>query len=180
MATDDKTQNPKGRGAIEGILGGLGDILGRFAELAEKAEGLRKDGSFTAGDGREGRYQVGFNIRTLADASGNERVSVEPFGDVRRAPSGRAEVSEVREPPTDVFDEPGHVLVVVEMPGVADADASFELTGDMLTISAERGAKRYRKEVLLPRRCDASGLHVQSTNGVFEIHLPHAADDRAA
>ncbi|MEO0715563.1 MAG: Hsp20/alpha crystallin family protein [Planctomycetota bacterium] len=168
------TNADAGKSAVGGILGGLGEVLGKFADLAETAERLQKSGNFKTPDGREGRYQMGLNIRTLADAAGNERVTVEPFGDVTRDDQGHAKVSEVREPPTDIFNEEAHVLVIVEMPGVGDDDATFTAEGDVLTIEARTGEKRFHKELLLPTACDAERLNVTGRNGVFEITLPHA------
>ncbi len=169
---DDQTgRSPRGRNAVEGILGGLGDILGKISELAERAQSIEHDG-----DGRRPRFQVGFNIRTMADSAGEPTVDIEPFGNVRRdRVSGEASVTERREPPTDVFEEADHVLVVVEMPGVTADDASFTLEGDVLTIAAERGSKRYAKEVLLPGVFSPERMTVADMNGVFEIRL-HAGE----
>ncbi len=62
-------------------------------------------------------------------------------------------VQEVREPVVDIFEEEDHVLVVAEMPGVSPEDVKITVEDDLLTISAERGDKKYRKEVLLPASC---------------------------
>ncbi len=172
--TNNTNAAKPGTTGMGGLLGDLGEVLGKFADLAETAERLQKSGQFKTPDGREGRYQMGLNIRTLADAAGNDRVSIEPFGDVTRDAQGQAAVSEVREPPTDVFTERSHVLVIIEMPGVGDDDASFKLEGDVLTVSATAGDKRFHKEVLLPTACDEQGLDVSSRNGIFEVRLPHA------
>jgi len=179
--TQRDRSNPKGREAVEGILGGLEGILGKIADLAEKAESIQKEGSFETNDGREGRYQVGFNISTLGGQTGEREIKVEPFGDVKRDErTGEAEVAETREPPTDVFDEDGYVLVIVEMPGVGDAQATFDIAGDVLTIEANSGRKRYRKEVLLPSAFAPEQASLSANNGVFEIRLDKAADGEAA
>lgn len=178
--TDHDKQNLKGRAAVEGILGGLGDILGKISELAERAESVQREGGFETGDGKQGRFHVGFNIRTMEDAGGERSIEVEPFGNVSRdRASGEASVSERREPPTDVFEESDHVLVVVEMPGIGEADASFTVEGDVLTVQAEQGAKRYYKELLLPRAFDAEAMSVSAVNGVFELRFT-ASDSEAA
>lgn len=178
--TDHDKSNLKGRKAVDGILGGLGDILGKISELADKAETMQREGNFETKDGKEGRFHVGFNIRTMEDAGGERSIEVEPFGNVSRdRSSGEASVSERREPPTDIFEETDHVLVVVEMPGIGDADASFAVEGDVLTISAEQGAKRYYKELLLPRSFDASAMTVSAVNGVFEVKFA-ISDSEAA
>ncbi|MEN0021170.1 MAG: Hsp20/alpha crystallin family protein [Planctomycetota bacterium] len=172
--------SPKGKAAVEGILGGLGDILGKIADLADKAETIQRDGNFQTRDGKDARYQVGFNIRTMADSAGEQQIKVEPFGDVRREPAtGEAAVSETREPPTDIFEEDDHVLVVIEMPGISDNDATFDIDGDVLTIEAEHGSKRYRKELLLPTSFTADDASISSNNGVFEIRLSRSDSEAA-
>jgi HSP20 family protein len=170
----------KGKAAVEGILGGLGDILGKIADLAEKAETIQRDGNFETKDGKQGRFQVGFNIRTMENAGGQREIKVEPFGDVARDQrTGEASVSETREPPTDLFEERDHVLVVVEMAGIPADAANITVNGDVLTIDAEQGTKRYRKEVLLPRAFDAADMTISATNGVFEIRLAHENSEAA-
>ncbi len=177
---DDIKKKLKGMAAVDGILGGLGDVLGKIAELAEKAESAQQDGSFTTKDGKEGRFQVGFNISTMGNKTGQREIKVEPFGDVVRDDStGEASVSETREPPTDVFEESDHVLVIVEMPGIGAEQSSFTVEGDVLTVSAENGPKRYAKEVLLPRSFSAGEMSVSSNNGVFEIRFQSANSEAA-
>ena len=38
------------------------------------------------------------------------------------------------------------------MPGISAEDVEIEVKDDLLTISAAKGEKKYRKEVLLPRQ----------------------------
>jgi HSP20 family protein len=75
------------------------------------------------------------------------------------------------EPPVDVFEEADHVLVVAEMPGVGLEDVGIELADDILTISASRGPKKYRKEVLLPASFPADAMTRTCRNGILEIKL---------
>ncbi|MEL6498996.1 MAG: Hsp20/alpha crystallin family protein [Planctomycetota bacterium] len=173
---DRGSESERGRAAVEGILGGLSDVLGKFIDLAEKVDAAQQ--RFGAGNdpARQPRFHVGFNVRTMADDRGQQTIRVEPFGDVKRDPrSGEACVSECREPPADIFEEPDHVLVVVEMPGISMDDASFQLDGDVLTISAERESKRYGKEILLPAPFPADAMSLTDLNGVFEIRLSKSA-----
>jgi len=75
----------------------------------------------------------------------------------------------VREPVVDVFEEEDHVLVVAEMPGISAEDVQLLVEDDLLTISAERGDKKYRKEVLLPAGFAREKMQVSCNNGVIEI-----------
>ena len=181
---DELREKLKGLSGAGGILSGLGDIIGKISELAEKGEQLKQQEgtAFKTKDGKEGRFQVGFNISTLGDKAGgsDNNIKVEPFGDVvRDTTTCEATVSETREPPTDVFEETDHVLVIVEMPGVSADDARFELEGDVLTVTATGAGKKYRKEVLLPTECDASTLTTSANNGVFEVRLSRASSEAA-
>ncbi len=157
-------------GGIEGVLSGLSTLLGTLGELAEKGDALKRSGAFKTKDGKDVSFHYGVSVRT---AAGGRQIKIEPFGNMSTgADAKEAPVREVREPLTDIFEEDDHVMVVVEMPGIDRDQASFTLAGDVLTIAAERGAKRYRKELLLP----VDGLKlapsdVRCNNGVFEIRL---------
>ena len=69
----------------------------------------------------------------------------------------------------DVFEEEDHLLVVAELPGIGKEDVQIDVKDDVLTISAERGDKKYRKEVLLPRNVSKEKVQVSCNNGVLEI-----------
>jgi HSP20 family protein len=94
-------------------------------------------------------------------------------GNIRRGvKSERSEVQEVREPLVDIFEEEDHLLVVGELPGIAKEDVKIEIQEDVLLISAERGDRKYRKKVLLPRDVTRGKLRVSCKNGVLEIKCP--------
>jgi len=69
----------------------------------------------------------------------------------------------------DVFEEEDHLLVLAELPGIGKDDVSIDLEDDVLTISAEKKDKKYRKEVLLPRSVSKEKMQVSCNNGVLEI-----------
>lgn len=155
---------------LGGFLGGLTNLIEKLGELAETGKELHELKEFGEEGGIQGVY--GFTIRS---ASGGERsggVKVEPFGNVRKDErTGRATVREVIEPAVDVFEESDHVLVVAEMPGVGPDDLRLELKDDILTIAAEKGPKRYRKEVLLPSPFEDEAMSITCRNGILEIKL---------
>ncbi len=161
-----------GPGDLGGFLGGLGNLIGRLSELAEKGKELEGLKEFGSEGGPKGVY--GFTIKTDIGrkGEGDGGVKVEPFGNVAKdARTGRATVREVTEPPVDIFEEAGHVLVVVEMPGVGDEHIKLELRDDVLEIKAERGQKKYHKEVLLPASFEPEAMTSSCRNGVLEIKL---------
>ena len=79
---------------------------------------------------------------------------------------------EVRVPVVDVFEEDDHLLVMAELPGIAKEDVKIEIKEDVLLISAARGDRKYRKEVLLPRDVTRGKLQVSCKNGILEIKCP--------
>jgi len=158
----------KEKAGVEGILGGLTDLVEKLGELAEKGERLSRTGEFQWGGGeRKGKGVFGFSVKM---GLGEEGVKVEPFGNVRRdEATGRSVVHETREPIVDVFEEKDHVLVVAEMPGVEAEDVRIEVADDILVLKAERGDKKYSKEVLLPVSVRRDGTTAACKNGIVEI-----------
>jgi HSP20 family protein len=168
MAEKKKERTSQGgmEGGLGGILKGLGDLVEKLGELAESGRELSKTGEIR-GSGKELKGIYGFTVKV---GLGDEGPSLEPFGNIHRdAKSGRTEVQEVREPMVDVFEEEDHLLVLAELPGIGKEDVRVEVKDDVLTISAERGDKKYRKEVLLPRNVSKEKMQVSCNNGVLEI-----------
>jgi HSP20 family protein len=155
--------------SLGGILKGFGDLVEKLNELAETGHELSKTGEIR-GAGGQTRGIYGFSVKV---GLGDEGPRLEPFGNIRRdAQSGRTEVQEVREPMVDIFEEDDCLLVLAELPGIAQQDIRIDLKDDVLTISAERGDKKYRKEVLLPRSVSKEKMQITCNNGVLEIKCP--------
>lgn len=157
---------------VQGFLGGLSGLLKTISELAERGEELQRQGSFTTPSGRDVNFTYGVKVRTLDDG---RQLRVEPFGNLKQdRRTGQTVVHEVREPVTDVLDEDDRVEVLLEMPGIEKGDVRHELDGDILTVTATRGEKRYRKEVLLPGQADFNpdAVAVSCNNGVVTVRVP--------
>ncbi len=151
---------------LGGFLGGLATLLEKLGELAEKREELHKSGEFRDSQGKV-RGVYGVSIRT---GLGDQGVKVEPFGNVRKdEQTGKTVVAEVREPLVDIFEEPGYVLVVAEMPGISEGAFHLEVKDDVLTISATQGDMKYRKEVLLPAAFTPAQMSPTCRNGILEV-----------
>jgi len=148
-----------------GILRGLGELVEKLGELAEKGEKLSRTGEFGADKGLKGVY--GFSVKV---ARGGEGLQVEPFGNIGKdKATGRSVVHEIREPMVDVFDEADHVLVVAEMPGIGPDEVRVEVRDDVLILSAEKGDRKYRKEVLLPQSLRREKIKISGQNGILQI-----------
>jgi HSP20 family protein len=165
-----KTKQTVGEADLGGFLGGLTNIIEKLGDLAEKSKDLHELKEFGDEGGIKGVY--GFTIRTGIGGERNGGVKVEPFGNVRKDHrTGKATVQEMIEPLVDVFEESDHVLVVAELPGVSPDDVHVELKDDILVIAAQRGSKKYHKEVLLPESFHQKGMSQQCRNGVLEVKL---------
>jgi len=155
------------------LFKGLGSFLDVVSDLVEKADEIKeKQGEFVAGQTASGepiRGVYGFSIRT---ATGGGMPKVESFGNIRETAKGPV-VDETREPIVDIFDEAGAVLVIVELPGVAEGEIEVAAEDDILTLKTT-GRRRYAKEVLLPATVDPATLTKTYTNGVLEVKAKKA------
>jgi HSP20 family protein len=155
---------------FSGLFQGLSELVERLGELAEKGEQLSKSGEINfKGREKDLKGVYGFSVKI---GLGGEEFKLEPFGNIRRDDkSGQAVVHEVREPIVDVFEEKDHTLIVAEMPGISKEDLQLDVSGDLLTIYAEKGEKKYRKEILLPMSYPKEKVFVSCNNGILEIKL---------
>jgi len=153
-------------GGLGGLFEGIGNLVDSVSKMARESGGIISKTGDIKGLGDKAKGVYGFTIRTLA---GGE-AKVEPFGNIRRTPKGPV-VEELREPIVDVFDEKDQLLVVAELPGVEESDINTEVKGDILTVSAERGEKKYSKEVLLPSKVDEKSFSSTYKNGILEIRM---------
>lgn len=168
-ASSNSSGGPAPTSGVEGILGGLSGLLKALGDLAERGEELKRSGNLTTPDGREVSFQYGVNVRTMN--SGRD-VRVEPFGNLKRdETTGETTVHPVREPVADILTEDDHVKVLLEMPGIDAAHVAAAVDGDLLTVTAENGPKRYRKELMLPGNTtyDPAKTTITGHSGIVEI-----------
>ena len=157
--------------SLGGVLGSFGDVLERLVDLAERGKELSQSGELKLDPHGKLRGVYGLSIKTALGDRGEQEIKVEPFGNIRREPSGETVVEDVREPLVDVHEEDDHVLILAEIPGVSKKDVKLDLAEDRLTISARRGEKRYFKEVPLPGRFGGENMQWDCANGILKIQL---------
>ncbi len=155
-----------------GLFKGLGNILDLVSKLVEEGGStITREGEIKGLNNLKGARGVyGFSVRL---GGLDEGLKVESFGNIRQSESGPV-VEEIREPLVDVFEEGEEISVVAELPGVEENGIKLEVEGDLLTITAENGGRRYSKEVLLPSPVERSKMKSSYNNGVLEIRLPKA------
>ncbi len=167
-----------GAASVEGGLSGIGSFLswlggvaGQLEDLAEKGKDgvYEKQGEFTAQGGKaRGVYGVSVKMG-LGGAPSFQR-----FGNIQPTEKG-PEVSDVREPLADVFDEVSEVVVVAELPGASEEEISIAVEDKLLKIEA-KGEIHYAKEIELPAKVQAAPAKKVYRNGLLEIRLTKAAD----
>jgi len=151
-----------GKISFGGLFKGLGSLIDLAAKLRE--EGVEKRGEI-GGLPRGARGVYGFSIRTLAG-----KPVIESFGNIRETTRGPV-VEEVREPMVDVFDEKDHILIIAELPGVAENEIKIEVVGDILNLTASDKDRKYAKELLLPDKVKPESMKTSYNNGILEITL---------
>lgn len=144
---------------------GIGNLIDLLSEMAEKGETIASRTGEIRGlqEGLRGVY--GINVRT--GLGGIPEVG--QFGNIRATEQGPV-VDEVREPLVDVFDEGDAVLMVAELPGVAESDVQIEVREDVLSLSTAAGRK-YATEVRLPSRVDPATMKTVYKNGILEVRF---------
>ena len=169
---DEKQKEPEARAPVGFGLGGILEGIQKLVEAAGKlkdSEGISQTGEFSVpGLGEKGKGIFGFSIRTMAGGE-SQGVTVRPFGNIHKTKEGMT-VEEDREPVVDVLEEGNQIRVIAELPGVSEGDITYEVAGDVLTIST-KGDRRYHAEVLLPCPAETEGMESSYNNGVLELKL---------
>src|SRR6478752_5985079 len=118
------------------------DMLGRVFRTAREINPSDLVGNFP--------YYYGYQVTVGPDG----KPHVREFGNVRPSSKGlvgqvAAQAPSVREPLVDaILDEKQNTLVITaEMPGITKEDIKIHLGDGLVTIHAEKGEKKYHKEI---------------------------------
>lgn len=153
-----------------GIFKGIGNLIDIVSQMEEEGKTEHRKERIVRGktaSGKEMRGVYGFSVRT--GLSGKGRPRIEPFGNIKKTKKGPV-VEEVREPLVDVFEEKEQVVVVAELPGIAEKDIDFKLEERGLTIEAvEAGKKKYSKNIELPCLVKSKPAGRSYKNGILEL-----------
>jgi HSP20 family protein len=167
---DTVAEKGKGGGEFEfgfgSVFKGIGNLFDLVSKMAEEGKEEYTSTGEIKGLGDKARGVYGFSVKM---GLGGEPV-VEQFGNIKATEKGAA-VAEVREPIVDVFDEGECLVVIAELPGVAEDDIHLEVKDDILDLSAEGKKAKYSKEILLPSSVDAESMESSYKNGILEIEL---------
>ena len=86
--------------------------------------------------------------------------------------------SKVRDPYVDVSlnDKERIIKLVSEIPGIEKSDIKLNVSDKQVSISAERGERKYEKKIPLPSKVDENSAKARYTNGVLELTLSLAKE----
>ena len=162
----NKENKPKWQENLEGIFGGVSEIINKLSDVAEKGKSISETGNITdKSDKIKGIFGVSVNF-----GINGSKPDIKPFGNIHKdEKSGESTVQEVREPLVDIFDEDEYILIVAELPGISNKDVKIEIEDDILIFNAKRGEKKYQKEILLSESFTKSQIKTSCNNGVLEI-----------
>jgi HSP20 family protein len=156
---------------LENLFGMLGKAVQQLGEAAEKMENgqYEKQGEFNVqGLGEKARGVYGVSVKMGTGG----KPTVQSFGNIHPTAKG-PEVTEVREPLIDVFDEDKEVLVVAELPGAQGPEIIVTVKSRKLTIEA-KGTHRYAKTVELPAKVQPEPTRKVYRNGLLEVRFAKA------
>lgn len=146
--------------------------IGSLLELAQKMDAsgqneFVKSGTFKLSPADTEKLQgvYGFSIKL------GENSKVKTFGNLR-VDSDNLTLDSQWEPLIDVFDEPDHVLIVAELPGVSEDQVGVRVENGVLKLHAPGQRRDYRKDVALPDTALVEQIETSCRNGILEIRIP--------
>lgn len=165
MSTSKK-DDVTGAAGLSKIARGLSDLFNVLADFDQLPRRGRHEK-----DGKVIEYS--FGARTLGEAAGEKELSEETPAHPEERPRRAAKRSslEMLEPVMDMFDEPGEIVLLFELPGVERKNIRCILDGDMLLLEAKTGERLYRKEALIEEKLSAGAPRLNLRNGVLEVRL---------
>jgi HSP20 family protein len=112
-----------------------------------------------------GPYYYGYEMTVGPDG----RPHLREWGNSR--PSNAIEESDARQLYVDqTLNEKENILTLVtEMPGIEKADIKVNIENNTVSISAERGSRKYRSTVPLKYKVDENSAKAKYTNGILEL-----------
>lgn len=114
-------------------------------------------------------YYYGYQVTVGPDG----KPRIREFGNVRPASRGLIQQANVRQPLVDTnFDEKENSLTITaEMPGITKQDVKVAVEEGLVTISAEKGDKKYHTEIPFDSELDADTAKATYTNGILELKI---------
>jgi HSP20 family protein len=110
----------------------------------------------------------GFSVRVGPDG----KPHIQEFGNrPSRTPTGDPQISEEREPLTDVMEGESSVSVTMEIPGVEKEDINLEVAEDTLEIKVDTNHHKYHKLLDLPCEVKPESTKATYKNGILDVEI---------
>ncbi len=142
------------------IFEGMEDMMRDLMEKAEKGE-IKQSGPFV----------YGFSMRVGPDG----KIVVDEFGNT--AKKGEGELSDEREPVTDIINEKDQLVVICELPGVSKEDIKLTINEKSMNIKVDETERKYNKSLKLPASIDPKSAEANYKNGVLEVRMRKVKDE---
>jgi HSP20 family protein len=155
-------EKPAPDDAIKGLLNNLQNVVQSVQQLAGTGVNKVRKNVFPEGTGLHGVY----SLTVKADLN-RPAVTIE-IGNT-------GERTATHTPATELIEEAEQLRIVAEMPGISTEDAKLELAGSTLKITAEKGQRRYAKELVLPFAPAAGTMSHSCSDGILEIRIRRLA-----
>ena len=164
-----------------GIFEGVSNLLGRLSELAEKGQELKRASEQSDAPAKESKAVFDYSVKFGSAAPKSDGFKVQPLStssNSRPVPAKKNPPSaEDREPQVDVFEEPDHLLIVAEMPGVGSDNVQLKFEGCHLELTGKTPRMRFFKSIELPYPLQAEDATINLNNGIVEITLKKPSAD---
>lgn len=164
-----------------GIFEGVSNLLGRLSELAEKGQELKRASEQSDDPAKGSKPVFDYSVKFGSAAPKSDGFKVQPLStssNSRPVPTKKNPPSaEDREPQVDVFEEPDHLLIVAEMPGVGSDNVQLKFEGCHLELTGKTPRMRFFKSIELPYPLQAEDATINLNNGIVEITLKKPSAD---
>ena len=163
----DRIRKPSLFGDFDAYFSDLEGYASQMLQQAERAGSQTFVWGYSSYTGPDGNTVV----RQFGNAPGirTEIPSLGTAGDGRESncqiPSGSAEAIE---PFYDVREEGGTVKVTADLPGVEEKDIKLDASGDVVSLAADGGGRKYAADIRLPLEVQCKPQKTHLRNGVFE------------
>lgn len=144
------------------------EVSREFEEMDRMMEEMFATGhSKTPGVTTFGPYFYGYTMTVGPDG----KPQINEFSNFKPSGASQAPALGIREPLVDtVLDsKKSAVRIAAEMPGVTKEDVRVSAAGLVVTISAERGDRKYHSEVQMPVEIMPDSIEANYNNGILEL-----------
>jgi len=78
-------------------------------------------------------------------------------------------------PAVDVYENGDEFLVLADLPGIKQDQATVTLEHERLLLDAKNGSRHYQREFAVPTSIDSERVSASMKAGVLTVHLPKRA-----